>query len=222
MNVWIIIRSQQSTSISAVVLVIAIIKCYNSTCPFYGWRNWSLKNGCDLSLSLCVGYRPLTPPVTVFFILLSFPGTNPMYDVDRAQYQVDSTNRETCKGWGEGGEWGPGISFFDTFPGFYHWLHISTEDCRHSQSGWLYMTSSFRNPETAPTSGPFWSTDGNKFAAPSSELLKNYPFMKNLYQIILLSVFLTDKLTVNDRNDTRVQDSWFFSLYSPHIHLHAH
>lgn len=191
MNVWLIIRSQQSTSISIVVLAIAIIKCYDPTYPFYGWRSWSLKTNCDLSLSLCVGYLPFTPPITVFILLFPRSQTPCMTLTGPCVLSVPPTGRPRRR-WGGEGEWGPGTTLFGTFPGFYHWLCVSTEDGRHSQSDWLYMTFSFRNPKTAPTSGPFRSTDGNKFSATSSELLKNCPFMKILYQIILFSVFLTD------------------------------
>lgn len=103
MNVWIIIGSQQRTPISVVVLVIVIIKCYRPTCPFYEWRERSLKNRCDLSLSLCIGYLLLPPPVTIFFILLLLPGANlHTWHWQRTSAWAVSTSRESQQKMGRG------------------------------------------------------------------------------------------------------------------------
>lgn len=106
MNVWIIIGSQQKTPTSVVVvLVIVIIKCYHPTCPFYGWREWSLKNRGDLSLSLCIGYLPLAPLVTSLSCFF-FQGPTSTHDIDRGPVsgQFPPAGRANRR-WEEWGEW---------------------------------------------------------------------------------------------------------------------
>lgn len=185
MNVWIIHNTVSTKRPYCCFFVIVIIKCYHPTCPIYGWREWSLKNRCDLLLSLCIGYLPLARPVTIFFILCFFQGPTSTHDIDRGPVPgwFPPAGRASRR-WEEGGEWGQGISFLSYFPGFCHWLCFSMEDDRHSQGGWLYLTFSVRNPETAPTSRPAWSTDSNELAATSSELLNHYPFMKTVDQTL--------------------------------------
>lgn len=123
------------------------------------------------------------------------------------QWQGSSTwvgfaNRETQQKMGRG----RGISFLGSFPGFYHWLCLADRELQELPKGWLCTTFSLRNPETAPTAGPFPSTDGNTFAATSSELLHI-----TLWKLFIKLSYLKCSwhIIVSDRNDTGVQGSSF-------------
>lgn len=103
-----------------------------------------------------------------------------MHDIHRAPVPgwVGSTSRESPQKTGRGTRRRSGRFSSWLLPRFVS-LAVGLYRSPQALPKWLtQMTFSFGNPETAPTSGSFRSTDGSKFAAAGSDLLNCYPFMK--------------------------------------------
>ena len=154
--------------------------------------------------SVCVGCSPSPFQIAIFSILLWIPGTNfqPWYDKAPVSGWVPPTERPS-KRWEEGGAWDQEISSLSFFPQRILSAAGSTEGTSApkglTQSDFIEFWA--RSHLCALPGDRWWHVRCYCLC------ITALPFVKNVYQIILLWVFC--QITISDRNDTGMQDSWF-------------